>query len=138
LTELDVTKIDINSASKIDRKINETGSDQARAVLAYYIALMRTIYKFSSALTAPMVIDSPNQQDQDAKNFATMIRLILSTRPQSGQTILGTVSLHDQPVNDGAVIVFDEKWSVLRSEEYDSTRERLIPAQGIPDAVRYG
>jgi hypothetical protein len=127
LRELDVTNIDYDSVSKIDRRINDTGSDQARAVLAYYLALMKTIYKFSTALTAPMVIDSPNQQDQDAKNVAAMIGLIFSSRPDNGQTILGTVSLHDQTVNEGKIITFTEKWSVLSTDGYDATRERLMP-----------
>ncbi|MGR9346255.1 hypothetical protein ACU8NW_16765 [Rhizobium leguminosarum] len=68
---------------------------KSRAVLAYHLAFMKTVFQFSSALTAPMVIDSPNQQDQDATNVAAMIALILSTRPNSGQTILGTLRLHD-------------------------------------------
>lgn len=125
LKRLNVSNIDLASASKIDRKINDTGSDQPRAVLAYYLALMRTIYKYSSALTAPMVIDSPNQQDQDATNVAAMISLIFSSRPESGQTILGTVSLHDQAVEDGKVITLKDKWSVLRADEYEATSGRV-------------
>lgn len=91
LRTLNVRRIDFDSASKIIRKVNDTLSDQPRAVLAYYLAFMRTIFKFSSALTAPMIIDSPNQQDQDATNVAAMIALIFSSRPEFGQTILGTV-----------------------------------------------
>ena len=115
---LNVRKIDFDSAGKIVRKVNDTGSDQPRAVLAYHLALMKTVFQFSSALTAPMIIDSPNQQDQDATNVAAMIALIVSSRPDNGQTILGTVRLHDQKVDDGEVIELVDELSALSSDQY--------------------
>ncbi|MGX7877299.1 hypothetical protein ACVDG5_035960 [Mesorhizobium sp. ORM6] len=127
LNALAVQNIDHDSVTKIDRKINDTGSDLPRAVLSYHLALMRTIFKFSTALTAPMVIDSPNQQDQDAGNVAAMISLIVESRPQDGQTILGTVSLHDQEIVDGKVITFHEKGAVLTADKYDSVAARFRP-----------
>ncbi|PSH65160.1 ATP-binding protein [Phyllobacterium sophorae] len=127
LNKLDVRNIEHASVTKIDRKIHDTGSDQPRAVLAYYLALMRTIFEFSKSLTAPMVIDSPNQQDQDASNVAAMIDLIFSSRPDNGQTILGTVSLHDQNVSDGKVIVFEDKNAVLVASEYEEVSNRFRP-----------
>jgi len=127
LRTLNVRKIDFDSASKITKKVNDTGSDQPRAVLAYYLAFMRTVFKFSSALTAPMVIDSPNQQDQDATNVAAMIALIFSTRPESGQTILGTVRLHDQKVEDGEIIELVDELSVLSPAFYDDVLSAMSP-----------
>jgi hypothetical protein len=40
----------------------ETGSDQPRALLAYYYAFAHTVREFSSALTAPLVFDSPERR----------------------------------------------------------------------------
>lgn len=127
LKSLAVQNIDHDSVTKIVRKIDDTGSDLPRAVLSYHLALMRTIFKFSTALTAPMVIDSPNQQDQDAGNVAAMIALIVESRPQDGQTVLGTVSLHDQKIVDGKVITFRDKGAVLAAEEYESVTARFRP-----------
>jgi flagellar biosynthesis chaperone FliJ len=118
LRKLNVKNIDYDSATKILNKVNDTGSDQPRAVLAYYLAFMLTVFEYSTALTAPMVIDSPNQQDQDTTNAAAMIDLIFSTRPGNGQTILGTVSLHDQIVNDGEIIELVDEHSVMSSVYY--------------------
>lgn len=130
LRKLNVRNIDFDSATKIVRKVNDTGSDQPRAVLAYHLALMKTVFQFSSALTAPMVIDSPNQQDQDATNVAAMIALILGSRPDTGQTILGTVRLHDQVVEDGEVIELVDELSVLSSAQYADVLEMMDPFLG--------
>lgn len=127
LRTLNVRKIDYDSAGKIAKKVKDTGSDQPRAVLAYYLAFMLTVFKYSSALTAPMIIDSPNQQDQDATNVAAMIALIFSTRPESGQTILGTVRLHDQKVEDGEVVEFVDEHSVLSQASYDDVVAVMNP-----------
>ncbi|WP_292326312.1 hypothetical protein [Mesorhizobium sp.] len=131
LRTLNVRKIDFDSASKIVRKVNDTGSDQPRAVLAYHLALMKTVFKFSSALTAPMIIDSPNQQDQDNTNVAAMIALILSSRADNGQTILGTVRLHDQVVEDGDVIKLDDKLSALSPDQYPGILDTMNPFLGM-------
>ena len=128
LRTLNVKNIDFDSATKITRKVNDTGSDQPRAVLAYYLAFMLTVFEYSSALTAPMIIDSPNQQDQDATNVAAMIDLIFSTRPDEGQTILGTVSLHDQVVKDGKIIELVDELSVMSSAVYDDVLATMMPA----------
>lgn len=89
---------------------------------------MLTVFEYSSALTAPMIIDSPNQQDQDATNVAAMIDLIFSTRPDEGQTILGTVSLHDQVVKDGKIIELVDELSVMSSAVYDDVLSTMTPA----------
>ncbi|MBY3201323.1 AAA family ATPase [Rhizobium laguerreae] len=130
LRTLNVRKIDFDSANKIARKVNDTGSDQPRAVLAYHLALMKTVFQFSSALTAPMIIDSPNQQDQDATNVAAMIALIMNSRPETGQTILGTVRLHDQKVEDGEVIELVEELSALAPDQYSGILETMSPFLG--------
>ena len=127
LRTLNVRKIDFDSASKIVRKVNDTGSDQPRAVLAYHLALMQTVFQYSSALTAPMIIDSPNQQDQDATNVAAMIALIISSRPEDGQTILGTVRLHDQGVKDGEVIELVDEFSALSADQYGAILQTMNP-----------
>jgi hypothetical protein len=74
-----------------------------------------------------MVLDSPNQQDQDEANVAEMIKLIISERPENGQTILATVSMHGVEVEDGSVLEFDQKLTVLKGEEFDTMNNRMHP-----------
>jgi phage shock protein A len=127
LHRLDVAAIDHATVSKINGRISDTGSDQPRAVLAYDLALLKTIYEFKGSFTAPMVLDSPNQQDQDEANVAEMIKLIISERPENGQTILATVSMHGVEVEDGSVLEFDQKLTVLKGEEFDTMNNRMHP-----------
>jgi hypothetical protein len=56
-----------------------------------------------------------------------MIDLIFSTRPDEGQTILGTVSLHDQVVKDGKIIELVDELSVMSSAAYDDVLTTMTP-----------
>ncbi|MGX9573312.1 hypothetical protein [Mesorhizobium sp. f-mel] len=127
LKRLDVTNYSADEITKIPAKISETGSDLPRALLAYFLAILRTIYKHSTSLLAPIVVDSPNQQDQDATNVGAMIDLIVAARPDDAQTILGTVSLHGRTIVDGKVIEFTEKLSVLQKEDFHDILASMQP-----------
>lgn len=104
----------------------ETGSDQPRALLAYYYAFAHTVREFSSALTAPLVIDSPVQQDQDPANAQRIIQFAVDNVPQGMQLVLGSVRLHDA-IYAGERIELVDKRRLLRAEEYDDVHAELEP-----------
>lgn len=126
LTLLDVQNYNIEKITQLPAKISETGSDQPRALLAYFLALLQTIHKYSTFLLAPIIIDSPNQQDQDIKNMESIIDLITNNLPDDAQIILGTVSLYGRTIK-GKTIELTEKSSVLRSEEFNSVKNSIQP-----------
>ena len=127
LNRLAVTNYTADEYTRIPARVAETGSDLPRAILAYFLAILATIHQHSTALFAPIVIDSPNQQDQDPKNVAAMIDLIIASRPDDAQTILGTVSLHGRQIEEGLVIEFTKKLSVLRENEYEGVLTAMQP-----------
>ena len=127
LKRLDVTNYSADEFTRIPAKISETGSDLPRALLAYFLAILGTIHKHSTSLFAPIVVDSPNQQDQDANNVAAMIKLIISTRPANAQIILGTVSMHGLEIEDGEIIEFTEKLSVLKLDQFEEVSASMQP-----------
>lgn len=127
LDRLDVTNYTADDYTRIPARIGETGSDLPRALLAYFLAILKTVHKHSTALFAPIVIDSPNQQDQDPKNVGAMIDLITSSRPEDAQTILGTVSLHGREIMDGELIVLTDKLSVMRPSDYETISSSMKP-----------
>lgn len=127
LRELDVLNYDAEAMTKINPRIVETGSDLPRAVLAYDLALLHTIHRYGNSFTAPMVIDSPNQQDQDKINVAAMIKLIVDNIPDGGQMILGSVEMHGIDPEDASVIEFTEKLSVLRASEFEAVNASMTP-----------
>ncbi len=124
---LNVLDADNDAVSKISGRIVETGSEQPRLLLAYILALDVTIRKFSTAFAAPLVIDSPVQQEQDMTNAPAIINLVTSPRPHGGQTIIGTISLHDNTVDPQMIRVFSEKKSILSADEYEAVYARLSP-----------
>ncbi|KIZ32710.1 hypothetical protein OO18_29515, partial [Raoultella ornithinolytica] len=76
LEQLDVSNYSAQDVTKLPARISETGSDLPRTILAYFLAILNTVNQFSTSFFAPVVIDSPNQQDQDVKNVRSMIDLI--------------------------------------------------------------
>jgi predicted nucleic acid-binding Zn-ribbon protein len=104
----------------------ETGSDQPRALLAYYYAFAHTVREFSTALTGPLVIDSPVQQDQDPANAERIMQFALDNVPSGMQLVLGSVRLHNA-IYPGRRIELLDKRRLLRREEYDDVRDELEP-----------
>ena len=88
---------------------------------------MHTIHEFGRSFTAPMVIDSPNQQDQDDVNVKAMIELIVQNVPKGGQMVLGSVDMHGVKAGDAKIIEFHEKLSVLTASEFDAVDSRMEP-----------
>lgn len=118
LKRLNAVDIDYDAAGKIVGTVVETGSEHPRALLAYVLAFFDTVWEHTSSFAAPMVIDSPVQQEQDATNAPAIIKLILDVLPDGAQAVLGTVSLHGNAVNHGDIIMLTDKSSALSSKEY--------------------
>ena len=60
----------------VEGHTRHSGSELPRALLAYYLAVLHTAKSYSSAAFCPIVIDSPRQQDQDAKNWRRILALV--------------------------------------------------------------
>lgn len=103
-------------------KIQETGSDRPRAILAYVYAILHLIWHAEDAVRCPIVLDSPKQQDQDDINHLNLLHFIRDERPSGSQLILLLVD--DAEVEFGCnPLVLDTKYSLLSREEYDQTSE---------------
>ncbi len=126
LHRLKVENIADSSFKRIDCVIGETGSDLPRAVLAYTFAILRLIKDDGSATFCPILVDSPNQQDQDRKNHVRMLKFLKLERPPDSQLILGLVD--DCEVDfGGKVIVLDEKNYALSEDQYPSVALAMRP-----------
>lgn len=126
LNKLDVQNITMSSIVKIDKTVKDTGSDQPRAVLAYDLAFIHTMMKYTSSVIAPLIIDSPIQQDQDDINAKEIIDTILNDRPDNTQLVLGTVSLHGNKV-DGDVVNLRNKLNLLDPKLFSEVEAKLAP-----------
>jgi hypothetical protein len=125
-TQLQVPTLPASFFKSLYANPPETGSDQPRALLAYYYAFAHTVKEYTSAVVGPLVIDSPVQQDQDPDNAKRIIQFALDNVPTGMQLILGSVGLHNASY-DGARIELSDKRRLLRNEEYEAVHRELEP-----------
>ncbi|SIR52412.1 hypothetical protein [Priestia flexa] len=93
-------------------------SNQPRGLLAYSYSVLNVNYKYSNSTFCPIVIDSPNQQDQGEGNYKKMLNLIFNERPKGSQVILGTVNRPEIEF-EGKEIVFKDKYNLLSREKFE-------------------
>lgn len=124
LNILDVHTMPEKTYQDIASSIKEQGSALPRALLAYYFSILRVMEKYSTSTMCPIVIDSPNQQDQDDANLEKMINLILAEKPNDTQIILGLVNWQHGEI-DGNIIELNDKYNLLQADEYDSVSKEV-------------
>lgn len=118
LFKLGVHNLDEKSYKKIDAQISEIGSDNPRALLAYFYSILKVMGVHSSSVFAPIVIDSPNQQDQDNESLLKMMQFIKDFLPVDHQLILATADIGREIPFDGNRIVLSNKDSLLNEEMF--------------------
>lgn len=89
---LDVEEI---NSSKIKTPLNYNGlikeggaAESTRGILAYYLAIYSLVDIYGDEIVAPLVVDTPNQQEQSDKNYENIIKLITTKIPADKQVIL--------------------------------------------------
>jgi len=122
IVELDADRPDDIEKWRIDKRPYSSGSRRARATIAYYAALWRTIQR-DQLLPSPVVVDSPNQGAQDRKHLQGLLTSIAATAPKNAQVILA----HEEEATEfGAdkVIEFPRSGRILSRQKFDE----LAPA----------
>ncbi|WP_370409238.1 AAA family ATPase [Tenacibaculum dicentrarchi] len=126
-------KLDIHSLTEDEYKsittkieIKETGSSRPRALIAYYFTFFHLMKKYSSSTYFPLIVDSPNQQDQDVENIDKIMTFIQGNQPKETQLILGLAETYGVDFKC-KTITLTEKHSLLQKDEYDNVYEEMIP-----------
>jgi hypothetical protein len=122
IVALDADRPDDIEKWRIDKRPYSSGSRRARATIAYYAALWRTIQK-DQLLPSPVIVDSPNQGAQDRKHLQGLLTSIAATAPKNSQVILA----HEEEATEfGAdkVLEFPEGGRILSHQKFDE----LAPA----------
>jgi len=100
-----------------------SGSGGPRLLLAYYAALWKICHSDQVGLSIPVVIDSPNQQDQDDVNLHIVLAFIADSLPQSMQLIVCVTKDSDAVLDKR--IFFDKEYSMLDNEFYDKVESEI-------------
>jgi hypothetical protein len=126
LDKLNVERLSEESYKRIDSRIKESGSDQPRALLAYYFTILQLVRRNTSATLCPIVVDSPNQQDQDPANLKRMLEFIRDNRPADTQLILAVVDRMGVEF-EGSTVDVKTRNSVLEKMAYAEVSQQLRP-----------
>ncbi|MBS1571683.1 MAG: hypothetical protein JST62_04700 [Bacteroidetes bacterium] len=126
LKKLDVYSLHYDDYKNITSKIEskETGSSRPRALIAYYFTFFYLMQKYSSSTYCPLIVDSPNQQDQDIEHIDKIMKFINQNQPKGSQLILGLAETYGEDFNC-KVIELKEKYNLLNEEEFNSVNEEL-------------
>lgn len=135
LREFGLDKSEYQKRFKLGSRINTTGSNVVKHIVAYTYAYYYVMQKYNCPFFSPIVIDEPKQKGLDDNGFSSTIDFIINGRPSDSQLIL---SLTDSELN-----LLPEKYNpimlrsgndVMNSEEYESVRneiDELIYTEGF-------
>lgn len=126
LHRLNVHTLPAAETKEIRLTLHNTGSDQPRTVLAYYLAFGEVMRKFGSTAECPIVYDTPNQQDQDPANARRIVDCILECQPEHSQLILAAVSLQGVQ-HGGKEIRFTTEKQLLQPDKYAEVGKSFAP-----------
>lgn len=126
LFELSVMKLSPEQYEGLPTGVVEKGSEQPRALLAYHYAVLHTIKKFGKGVFFPVVLDSPNQQDQDNDNLKKLMEFSFKERIDDSQVILGTVEMHGAE-HDGQDIQFTKPYQMLSADQFEDVDQFVHP-----------
>jgi len=124
LFQLNMPPVDTKNM-KLASRPSVSGSGGPRSILAYYSALWETCTSEYGSFSVPVVIDSPQQQGQDASNLPIMIKYIAQKLPTDLQVILAVETPTDFAFDK--VIQLDTPYQMLQVEVFDETLEDTQP-----------
>ena len=102
------------------------GYKGTRAALAYQMTVFRQIYHSHNEIPAPLVIDTPNQQEQATQNYERIVKLIMEDTPDQSQVILcGMENQYLDSYKDRANIIRLDEHKLLNNNSYNELSEEL-------------
>lgn len=124
-SELGVQDLREDVKKKPDANITASGSALPRSLLAYQFAVLHTAKEKGDANLFPVVVDSPNQQGQDAEHLSQMMNFIVKRTPAGQQLILAVEESPTGLVFDGSTIELTTPFGLLDASQYETVSGEL-------------
>jgi hypothetical protein len=124
-SELGVQDLREDVKKKPDANITASGSALPRSLLAYQFAVLHTAKEKGDAKLFPVVVDSPNQQGQDAEHLTQMLNFIVKRTPAGQQLILAVEERPTGLAFDGAIVELDKPYGLLEATQYEMISDEL-------------
>ncbi|CAM4444825.1 AAA family ATPase [Vibrio agarivorans] len=115
-------------------------AEGTRGLLAYQIAILRQSEFAQNCITAPFIVDTPNQQEQAVHRYEKVVEVIMENVPKTSQIIMCGMenSALDVFASKAHIIELDEH-KLLRKEEYEACSAEVMllncdnPSSLIPE-----
>ena len=124
-SELGVQDLREDVKKKPDANITASGSALPRSLLAYQFAVLHTAKEKGDANLFPVVVDSPNQQGQDAEHLSQMMNFIVKRTPAGQQLILAVEESPTGLVFEGSTIELTTPFGLLDASRYETVSDEL-------------
>lgn len=124
-SELGVQDLRDDVKKKPDANITASGSALPRSLLAYQFAVLHTAKEKGDANLFPVVVDSPNQQGQDAEHLSQMMNFIVKRTPAGQQLILAVEESPTGLVFEGSTIELTTPFGLLEATQYETVSAEL-------------
>ena len=134
-SELGVEDLREDVKKKPDANITASGSALPRSLLAYQFAVLHTAKEKGDANLFPVVVDSPNQQGQDAEHLSQMMNFIVKRTPVGQQLILAVEESPAGLVFEGSTIELTTPFGLLDASQYETVSDEL---KGLVSEVSAG
>jgi hypothetical protein len=127
-----ITKLKVNIDASLIKspldynKIYEVGgaAEDARAVLGYYLALYEHIENHCQEVIPPLVIDTPNQQEQSTENYNKIVEALSRGVTDNKQYIICAMQ-HDalERLSINAKVIRLDERKILTTSEYKDAKQ---------------
>jgi hypothetical protein len=124
---LAVPELSEKASKLVVPRIAYQGSDLPRALIAYGFSILNTMRESTTSVYAPIIVDSPIQQDQDQENHVRILEFIRDHIPENSQLILGVVDLKGVKFDGDVIILDNEDRSVLLAEQFEKASSLIEP-----------
>lgn len=118
-SELGVQDLRDDVKKRPDSTVAASGSALPRSLLAYQYAVLHTAKEKGDTKLFPIVVDSPNQQGQDADHLIQMLRFIVKRTPQLQQLILAVEDMPRDFSFEGEIVELSTPFGLLDPNEYE-------------------
>jgi hypothetical protein len=117
----DINTSNIKSPMDYAKVVKEGGAAEGtRGILAYYLTIFSLINTHGEEVVAPIIIDTPNQQEQSPDNYDKILSLITQKIPASAQIIL--CALKNQKldgIKENANVIKLDGNKLLNADKYE-------------------
>ncbi len=117
---------EINSPLDYNKVIREGGAAEGtRGILAYYLSVYKMVEKYKNEVLAPLVIDTPNQQEQSGTNYERIVTLLLN-KFGNGQVFIGAMeNEYLKPLKQQSKVITLDTNRILTKTEYEKIKNQI-------------